>query len=294
MPMLLSEFFQGNELVRDAQVRLTHYTYSPFQGTVCFVLEDLYLASANSNENVTAVITSADYSQQVHTAKGLIVCQNPKKAFYELHNYLFVKGFMRLHNEHSIDASARIAPTAIIGKHVVVHPNVQIDHYAIIEDYSVIGENTYIGPNVVIGAKGLRNTMIEGNVMQVEDAGGVRIGKNCEILANAIVQKSFNCEYTSIGENTKVSVKASIGHGCQVGSHTMISGNAQIAGNVQIGNHVWIGPSVVIAEKLKIGDHAEVKLGSIVIKHVKAKEAVSGNFAMNHQKHLTNFVKSQR
>ncbi|QHT69581.1 hypothetical protein GXP67_24505 [Rhodocytophaga rosea] len=292
--MLLSEFFQGNDLVRDADVRLTHYTYSPFEGTACFVLDDLYFESANTNKNVTAVITTRDYGQKVNISKGLIICSNPKKAFYELHNYLFSKAYMRLHQEHSIDSSAIIAPTAIIGKHVIIHSNVQIDHYAIIEDYSVIGENTYIGPNVVIGAKGLRNTMIDGSFMQVFDAGGVSIGKNCEILANAIIQKSFNCEYTRVGDNTKISVKASIGHGSKVGSNTMISGNAQIAGNVEIGDHVWIGPSVVIAEKLKIGDHAEIKLGSVVIKHVKAREAVSGNFAMNHQKHLTNFVKSQR
>ena len=292
--MKLSNFFSKEKLYRDADVTLTHFANQSIDGIVCFALNENFIAQANKNNAVKAVITQEQYKDLVDRNKGLVISENPKKDYYLLHNYMFLNGEMILVKEGYIDPSAQISPTAIIESNVIIGKNVIIGDYTIVKNQSVVGDNTYIGSHCIIGARGLNNTRIDDTFIYVHDAGGVSIGKECEILDGSIIQKSIHKEMTRIGDITKISVKVNIGHGTIIGKRTLVAGNAQIAGYVTIGNDVWIGPSAVIAHNLKIGDNVEVKLGSVVVKSVKTNRAVSGNFAYDHTQHLKNHIKAQR
>lgn len=292
--MQLSKFFTDEKLVRDTNVKLTHFANQSLEGIVCFVLNEGYINQANKNENVKAIITYEKYKDLVQSNKGLIISDNPKMDYYLLHNYMFEHGYMNIVDKHYIHKTAQIAPTAIIEENVVIGENVVVGDYSIIKSQTIIGDNTYIGSHCIIGARGLNNTRIDNNFIYVHDAGGVKIGKNCEVLDASIIQKSIHMEMTSIGDNTKISVKVNIGHGSIIGERTLIAGSAQIAGYVSIGNDVWIGPSAVISHNLKISDNTEVKIGSVVIKNVKKDAVVSGNFAYDHNKNLKNYIKAQR
>ena len=197
---------------------------------------------------------------------------------------------MKPHEEHAIDPAAVISPAARIGRHVLIGPGVVIEAFAIVEDFVCIGEGTYVGPHAVLGARGMQNTLVEGRSVRVDFAGGVKIGPGCEILAMAIVQKPYHCDYTEIGEGAKISVKANVAHGVKVGARTLVGGNAQIAGNVTIGEDVWIGQSATLADGISIGDRAQVKMGSVVVKNVAAEEEVSGNFAVPHVHNLRHYA----
>jgi len=292
--MRLSSFFNGTELIRDAEVKLTHYADQSIDGIVCFALNESFIKKANQNEHVKAIITSEAMAHLVDKSKGLVLSSHPKKTYYELHNYMYTNGYMELIAKPSIDSSASIAKSAIIDEHVIIEEGVIIDEYAVVKSNSIIRAHTYIGPHAVIGARGMHNTKIDGHFMHVYDAGGVEIGRGCEVLAGAIIQKSYHKEMTTIGDETKVSVKVNIAHGVVVGQRTLIAGNCQIAGYTTIGNDVWIGPSSVISHSLKILDNAEIKLGSVVVRNVKENAVVSGNFAYDHNKHLKNHMKAQR
>lgn len=292
--MKLSEFFTDEKLVRDAHVKLTHFANQSLDGIICFALNEGYVAQANKNENVKAVITYDKYKDLVHSDKGLIISDNPKNDYYLLHNYMFEHGYMNMVGEYSIAKSAQISPTAIIEKNVIIGENVIIGDYSIIKSQTMIGDNTYIGSHCIIGARGLNNTRIDDDFIYVYDAGGVKIGKNCEVLDASIIQKSIHREMTSVGDNTKISVHVNIGHGTIIGKRTLIAGSAQIAGYVSIGNDVWIGPSSVISHNLKVLDNAEIKIGSVVVKNVKKDAVVSGSFAYDHNKNLKNYIKAQR
>ncbi len=279
---------------RDALVEHTYYADSKLKNSTCFVLSFKFLNEANENDNISAIITTKDLAPQVSDAKGLVISDNPKRDFFNLHNMLLQNNLNRLHVEHFIDTSAKIADTAIIEQDVYIGKNVIIEDFVVIKSKTIIEDDTYIASNVVIGARGMHNTLVDGEFVNVEDAGGVHIGRDCEILSGAVIQKSYFSEFTKIGDQTKISVGVKVGHGCVIGKRTLVAGSAQLAGYNTIGDNVWVGPSSVLAHGLTIGDKAQIKLGSVVVKDVKAHEEVSGNFAYNHNKRIRNFIKEQK
>jgi len=287
----LSDFL---DCVRDAEIQYTHYANSTIAQTVCFVLTLEFLGIANKNENIVAIITTSKLASEVSPLKGLVISTNPKKDFFRLHNLLLENGLNNIEMSNNIDSTAVIADTVKIYANVQIGKNVIIEDFVVINSNTIIEDNTYIAQNVIIGARGMHNTMIEGEFLHVKDAGGVHIGKNCEILAGAIIQKSYFSEFTKIGNQTKISVGVKVGHGCIIGERTLVAGSAQLAGYNTIGNDVWIGPSSVLAHGLTIGHGAQIKLGSVVVKDVKENEEVSGNFAYKHTKRVRNFIKEQR
>ncbi len=284
--MRLAQFFSSTSVVRDADVQLTHPPRSPRAGAACYALEEAAIHLANENPNVTAVITTTALAGAVGAEKGCVVVDEPKAAFYALHNALFTAGSMALHGESQIHESARIAPTAVVGRNVIIESGVTIGAHAVIEDFSMIGAGTLIGPHVVIGGRGLQDTFVGGENTIIEFAGGVRIGKRCEILSAALIQRPYFSDYTEIGDDVKLGPGASIGHGCIIGRATCIGARAVLAGTARIGSDVWVGPAAVISDGIEIGDRARVQLGSVVIRAVPAGEVVSGNFALPHSQHL--------
>ena len=288
---LLSSFLK---CTRDANVQYTHYASSQLKNSVCFVLTEEFLKIANNNSNIVAIITTEKLADRVINEKGLAISDNPKSDFFNLHNDLLEQNLNNMKIPHEIDTSAFISDTVKIYGNVKIGKNVVIEDFAVINSNTIIGDNTYIAQNVVIGARGMHNTMVDGRFINVKDAGGVYIGDNCEILAGAIIQKSYFSEFTKIGNDTKISVGVKVGHGCVIGERTLVAGSAQLAGYNIIGNDVWIGPSSVLAHGLKIGNDAKIKLGSVVVKDIKEEEEVSGNFAYKHTKRIRNFVREQR
>lgn len=244
----------------------------------------------NRNPCLSAVITTEALAGLVADGKGVIVTDNPQERYYELHNHLFRSGLMQPHNTHSVHPDAHIAPSAIIGRNVVIGPEVTVGAGAIIGDYTILGEGTLVAEYAVIGARGMQNTKVNNRRYDVAWAGGVKIGRRCEILTAAIVQRPYHCEYTEIGDEAQISVKANIGHGVHVGARTMIGGNCQVAGNARIGADAWIGQSSTICDGISVGDRAEVKMGSVVIRSVPACASVSGNFAFSHEAHIREFA----
>lgn len=292
--MKLSEYFKTNFLIRDANISLTHYANSTYPDTICFALNEENIWKANNNQNISAIITYDKFSGLVDDSKGLVLSSSPKRDFFLFHNDLFEKNLMRLKFEPTIHPSVKLGNNVIIEKYVNIGRNVIIDHNVIIKDYSIILDGAYIGPNVVIGSRGLHNTYIDGDLFKVSDAGGVHIGSQCEILAGAIVQKSYFCEFTTIGNESIISNYTSVAHGVVIGKRNLIASNCVISGFCTIGNDTWIGPSSTISHGITVEDNASIKLGSVVIKNVKRNDEVSGNFALPHNKHIKNYIKSIR
>ena len=141
----------------------------------------------------------------------------------------------------------------------------------------------------------MHNTRVEsGEMVHVVDAGGVVLRKGAEVLTGAIVQKSYFCGYTEVGEYAKVSNQTIIGHGSKIGNRTLIAGNCTVAGFNTIGCDVWIGPNSVLGHGLSVANEASVKMGSVVVKNVGVGEEVSGNFAYSHPKRLKNHARNTR
>jgi len=292
MMIKLSEVVGAGQVVRDCDFELTHYSSSPFPHALCFALDAKNVRAANRNANVVAIITTKEFVDEVDVGKGLIRAGNPQLEFYLIHNRLCESGRMTLtedwgvHESAQIHHSVNLPPRCRIGKGVIIEAN------ASIEELSVIGDYSYIGVGAVVGARGMHRTYVDGKNIRFFDAGGVKIGRNCEILANATIQRSYFREYTIIGNDVKIGPGANLGHGCEINHSTVMAGNAVLAGYCQIGKNVWIGPNSTVAHMVKVGDGARVNLGSVVVKNVAAETEVSGNFAVPHRINVRNFTKS--
>jgi UDP-3-O-[3-hydroxymyristoyl] glucosamine N-acyltransferase len=263
-------------------------------GSICYGAKGTIVQQANANDNIVAIITTPELASLVDVNKGLVIHNQPEKLYFELHNFMVENHKMVLVNESFISPNAIIASTAIIGKRVIIHDGVEIEDYVQIKDDTIIGANTYIAQNVVIGAIGMQNLKVDNTFFKISYAGGVKIGENCQILVNAIIQKPYHSFYTEIGNNTKISVKTSVGHGSFIGDNCLIAGNGTIAGNVTIGNDLWMGPSSTIADGLKIGNGVKIMIGSVVVNNLRDGAAVSGNFATDHMKQLKNHAKIKK
>lgn len=280
-------------VIQKGLFRLTHYTNSPIEGTLCFALDKANAIKATQNDKIHSIITSYELAQDLYTAKGIIATSSPKKLFFEIHNALGNYYSFR-DKDGSIASSASIHPTAVIMDNVFIGERTKIGAYAVIEEGSVIGDDVLIDHHAIIGARGMHNTRVDGRFISVADLGNVVIGDRCEILSNAVIQRPYFYHSSTIGEETRISVHCNIGHGCTIGKRCLIAGHTLVSGYCSIGNDVWIGPNSTIAHLTKIQDDASIILGSVVVGDVAHSEKVSGNFAYDHVKNFRRFVREKR
>lgn len=292
--MLLSEITSIENIKIDGFFSITMFPTSNVPQSICYASNKKTIDIINANDNISAVITLPELIPLLNNTKGIMASDQPEKVYYDLHNKLAEQNFFRIVPEKYVSSSAKIASSAIIADNVIIHDNVEISHNVQINNNTIIGAGTFIGPNAIIGTKGMQNLKLDGKKFNVLYAGGVKIGQRCEVLTNAIIQKPYQAFFTEIGDDTQISVKVSIGHGCKIGNNCMIAGNGTIAGNVKMGNNVWMGPSSTIGDGLHIGSNAKIMIGSIVAKNVNESEIVSGNFALDHSKQLKHYAQIKK
>jgi UDP-3-O-[3-hydroxymyristoyl] glucosamine N-acyltransferase len=284
--MIPDRFFNSSQIIRGRDFSLTYALNQELKNSIAYANDLRAVRFLNKIPSVAAIITTAEISGQVNESKGLIVSENPKKDFFQLHNFLVEGNHFPPLNRAFVDPTAIIAPTAKIGNHVFIGKNVVINDYALIEPNTIIGDHCEVEAFAVIGAKSMQQTIIEDQLFHLKYAGGVKIGCRTRILTGAIIQKPYQAFYTTIGCDSVISTRVIIGHGSMVGNRTMLSGGAGIAGNCILGDDVWVGGGAMIADGIKIGDQARVLVGSVVVKDVKPDSVVSGNFAFDHKKNL--------
>lgn len=292
MSFRIRNIVSSEKIFRNGAFEFTSAPGYRIPSAICYAVSKNGIFKINKDVNILAVITTKELAEYVDESKGVIVSDRPDEEYYGIHNELFLSGEMSLKRGQYVADSAHIENDVVLPDHVVIGERVIIERGAVIEDFTVIEDDAYIGQRAILGAIGMQSLKVNGVRQQVCFAGGVRVGKGCEVLANAIIQKPYQCFYTEVGNHTQISVKVSVGHGARIGEGCMIAGGVTIAGNTRVGNDVWIGPGAVIADDLKIGDRAKVRIGSVVVKNVAAEVEVSGNFAVPHKVNVRNFTKA--
>jgi UDP-3-O-[3-hydroxymyristoyl] glucosamine N-acyltransferase len=257
-----------------------------------------FLHKALENNNISVIITTENLYKTIKKDynKSYILVENPKFYFWKLYNFLVEKDFFKTFKvKHFRGKNIDIHPTAYVEYNTYIGDNVKIGAYSIILEGTIIESNSVIHNHCTIGAEGLQSTFNEKEKIFIKHIGGVKIGKNVNILSNSVVSRGvFPFEFTEIGDYTFISLLCSIGHNVKIGKYCNIAGNSLIGGSAIIEDNVWIGPSSTIKDGIIIGKNASIKIGSVVVKDIKHNEEVSGNFAYNHAKRIRNYVKEQR
>ena len=263
----------------------------PFQDNenmLSFLDTEKFISSIENHNKITALFTTYEISKKL-TKKTLkiIICEDPRYAFYTLYNYIEKNNYKK--NASIISSKAVIDPSASISKYnVTIGDNVIIEPNVTILPDVVIRKNCIIHAGAVLGTEGFEYKRTSMGILPVFHSGKVILDENVEIGANTCIDKGHFGIDTRIGENTKVDNLVHIAHAVEIGKNCFIVACSMIAGTVKIEDSVWIGPNSNIAPQLTIGEKAFITLGSVVTKNVSPGEWVTGNFAIPHKKFLEN------
>ncbi|WP_153100146.1 UDP-3-O-(3-hydroxymyristoyl)glucosamine N-acyltransferase [Paraburkholderia hayleyella] len=269
---------------------------------LAFLANPKYLSQVETTQAGAVLINAADLARLPSSvSRTFIVTPNPyayfarvAQAFLDLAAPPMVPG---IHPRATVDPSAQIASSALLGPNVTVEAGAVIGEQVRLDANVFIGRGTHIGagshlyPNVtvyhgckvgeraiihagaVIGSDGFgfapdftgEGDARTGSWVKIPQVGGVVLGPDVEIGANTTIDRGAMAD-TVIETCVKIDNQVQIGHNCRIGAYTVIAGCAGIAGSTTIGRHCMIGGAVGIAGHVTLADHVIVTAKSGVSK----------------------------
>jgi UDP-3-O-[3-hydroxymyristoyl] glucosamine N-acyltransferase len=266
------------EIIRDGEFECLGWVKRARENMLTFLESQKFLEDFLQISFPCSLITTGELAKDLPENYGIAVSPNPRKAFYQLHNYLATRTEF-----YWQDFTSEISPLATIHPRAfVAEKNVRIGKGAIIEpgvmvlERSIIGEEVIIRAGTVIGSQGFEFKRMDGGIMSIAHAGCVRLHDRVEVQANCGISRSVFGGATELGEDTKLDNLVHIAHNVQVGKRCLMAAAAMIAGSVIIGDDVWIGPGAIISSEITIGDRSQITIGSLVTKSIPSDQRVVG------------------
>jgi UDP-3-O-[3-hydroxymyristoyl] glucosamine N-acyltransferase len=280
----------GLYLMRDQKFSgLAYLGHEPrSQSELIFLGDRKFLPNLLWRKGVAGVITTKDISADLPDGLGVLIHEEPMKAFYAIHEKFIEQGvFYRQPKPNQIHPSARIHPRAVIAEHSIhIGRNVIIGPNVILHSQTTIGDNSIIRDGSVIGGEGFEYKKINNYLVPITHAGGVEIGPDCEVQALCTIDRGLFGGDTKIGKNSKLASLVHIAHGVVIGESCLITAGSVIAGAVTVANNVRMDPNCSIGHEVFIGDGAYVSMGAVVGVNVAPARRVTGNLAIEHSAFL--------
>jgi len=117
----------------------------------------------------------------------------------------------------------------------------------------VLGKRVMIHPGAVIGADGFGIAFAGDHWEKVPQLGTVIIGDDCEIGANACIDRGAVGD-TVLEEDCRLDNLCQIGHNVRVGAHTAIAAMGGAAGSATIGKYCMLAGAAVVNGHVEIAD----------------------------------------
>lgn len=214
----------------------------------------------------------------------------------------------------TIDPSAVIAGSAIIGEECSIAAGAVIGEAAEIGSHCAIGANAVVGPGVVLGSSsivgagaslicciigerviihagarigedGFGYIIGPGGHHKVPQLGRVLVGDDVEIGANTTIDRGALGD-TEIGSGTKIDNLVQIGHNVRLGRGCVIVAQVGISGSTSIGDFVMIAGQAGLSGHLSVGNGARIGAKSGVMRDIAPGETVFGYPAMPHKQYM--------
>jgi len=256
-----------------------------------------------ADTGAAAVIVGVDFKPPAGTPVdlALIRVDNPYLAVADLVHHFFPEREPppSIHPSAVIADSAKIGddvavgPRTVVGEDCVIGAGTRLGAGCVLADGTRIGDDCRMFPNVtvypsvvigdrviihagaVLGADGFGYATDGGKQVKIPQVGGVVIGDDVEIGANACIDRA-GLGTTRIGHGTKIDNLVQIGHNCEVGPDSVLCGQVGVAGSTRIGEGVLVGGQAGLGGHLSIGDGAMIAGGSGVTSAVAAGTRVGG------------------
>ncbi len=176
-----------------------------------------------------------------------------------------------------LGARSVIGAGSVVGKRVTIGADSRLHANVTIYDDVDIGERTVLHSGCVIGADGFGFVMEKGRWEKFPQVGRVRIGDDCEIGANAAVDRAA-LGVTWIGDGVKLDNMVHVGHNCRIGNHVVVAAQTGFSGAVVVEDYAVIGGQVGIGDKARIESRAVLGSGCGVLtsKVIRSGEVVWG------------------
>ena len=262
---------------------------------LCTFIEDEKYAS-DLSDSVSLVLTN-EKSVDKFDFPNKCVVDNPRLTFFRMHNHLSENElYKRQSFKTIIGKNCSISPLACISNmNVIIGDNVVIEEFVSIKGNTIIGNNVVIRTGVVLGGEGFEEKRTVDGTMSVIHLGGVKIGNNVDIHQNTCVDKAiYPWDDTLISDGCRIDILSHIAHAVKLGENVFVAGLAAIAGRTVVGKNTWIGPRVCVRNGIMIGANARLNMGAVVTREVLDGQAVSGNFAIDHEKFIENMKRNNK
>jgi UDP-3-O-[3-hydroxymyristoyl] glucosamine N-acyltransferase len=212
-----------------------------------------------------------------------------------------------------VDAGARVAPTAKIGKnpsiapYVVIEDDVEIGNnctlfpfvhiargarigdnfkayaHVSVREHCLIGNNVILQDGVKIGTDGFGYAKKEdGSYYKIVQSGIVVLEDDVEFGANSTIDRATIGE-TRVRKGAKIDNLVQIGHACVVGENTLLCAQVGLAGSTKIGRDAILTGQVGVAGHLEIGDRVIVTAQSGVGDDIEPGKVISGSPAFDNR-----------
>jgi len=176
-----------------------------------------------------------------------------------------------------IGSGSVIGAGCVVGKRVTIGAGSRLHANVTIYDDVDIGERAVLHAGCVIGADGFGFVMEKGRWVKFPQVGRVRIGDDCEIGANATIDRAA-LGVTWIGDGVKIDNMVHVGHNCRIGNHVVVAAQTGFSGAVVVEDYAVIGGQVGIGDKARIESRAVLGSGCGVLtsKVIRSGDVVWG------------------
>ena len=157
-----------------------------------------------------------------------------------------------------IDKEAQVAPSARIGKGVVVEAGARIGedcrigHHTVVSSGVVIGAGSQIGHGVVLH----EGSQIGANV-RIDDH--VVVGKWPLRAVNSILKPTQQLDPTAIGDRCMIGTHATVYRGCAMGHSILVADQATLRERTSIGDFTIVGRGVVVENDCTVGRYCKLE-----------------------------------
>lgn len=239
--------------------------FSKSKAAACLVRQKFAL---HAPEGMALIITDQPYAAYATLAAHMY----PERRVASIHPTAVIGDNVTLGENVTIGAYAVIGNGVMIGDHSVIGSQCHISH-------AIIGKHCLLHPSVNIGQDGFGFAPTPTGLIKVPQLGRVVIGDHVEIGAGTCVDRGAGPD-TIIGEGTKIDNLVQIGHNVQIGRHCVIVSQVGIAGSTVIGDGVMLGGQVGVSGHLHIGNGVKVAAQSGIGTDVPAGATYGGYPAM--------------
>ena len=247
---------------------------SEHKAVISYITSEKYIAFAADNSNVEVLVVDPFLKEKCEkenvSVKGYIVVENPEKAFYDIHDYLFNRTdfYEKYSFRSAIGENCEIAKTAVIEDGVIIGNDVIIGHNTVIRRGTIVEDGVVLGCNNTIGAEGFQILKVGGHNRRIPHVGGLLIKKNAHIGDNNAICNALFEGHTVISENSEIGFLNHIGHNVYVGADVVLVAEATLCGSCIIEDRAWIGVNSSVLNRVTIGADAIIGMGSVVTRDI--------------------------